>query len=770
MELKYLLFDQRAIATLVSRNVLQSVEYLQGEQLVRHFCGEEKSGILENIYIEHKKDGILFIGKQSEISDNAEKWIRIFCVDLTTCGILSEREHPAALLTIMQKTFRTVLKIWDRQPLSFSEKINQTKTIVFPFVMPDHRRVVIERSNNIPRLTKRNIKQPLLAYKYSAEDPHGEDIVNTDILCRAAMDYIERHYLVQKNFSVEDAENDVQSVPIGASTGNKLEGKDSFAYWTYDMQYANLTESQKYIVDFENLESPLRVDGAAGTGKTVSLIMRAYRLLVIHKDKKTPFRIIFFSHSVSACELAKAIFSHYEFATSFMQEDAQQNIRFVTLLDYCKEYTRISNNSLLEPDAGDSKSYQLLIIENVLTQAKEKSVINTYRPLLSERMRKTFSNITEASMQNICSLLQHEFSIQIKGRTDCTFEKYQELPSIPNGLSCESKADKEFVFRLFTDYQKMLSDYNNFDVDDVVLEALSRLNAPVWRRRREEDGYDYIFVDEMHLFNINEQSVFHYLTRDYSSHKIPICFALDYCQAVGDRGNTDLDYIENEFGKLEKKKYYTVFRNSPQIAAFCASIAASGVLMFQESFINPYDISQNNFTEQEEKKSQIEPVLYMYQNDDSMIKSLDEHLNELMKNLQCKQKDIVIISFEPDLVTKEGAALISKALGRKFVLLDENTDIDENGFLLASPRAINGLEFQAVILLGVDEGRVPQTIGTDDISSHFVRYSAYNQLYLTASRAKYRLVILGSNLNGRSSCLEHSIASGYLNVVDKVAD
>ena len=48
--------------------------------------------------------------------------------------------------------------------------------------------------------------------------------------------------------------------------------------------------------------------------------------------------------------------------------------------------------------------------------------------------------------------------------------------------------------------------------------------------------------------------------------------------------------------------------------------------------------------------------------------------------------------------------------------------------MLLSPENVNGLEFQGVILLGVDEGRVPQrdSIG---ISANYLRYSALNKLY-----------------------------------------
>lgn len=163
-------------------------------------------------------------------------------------------------------------------------------------------------------------------------------------------------------------------------------------------------------------------------------------------------------------------------------------------------------------DAGDSKTYQLMVIDSVLEKAEQDNTISTYIPLLTDEFKKLFC--AETPRNTLCSLLQHEFSIQIKGRTDCTFENYLELPSIKNGLPCKNPEEKQLVFTLFNAYQTELNSMNNYDVDDVTLEALSRLNAPVWRRERKESGYDYILVDEMHLFSLNEQTVFHFLTKD----------------------------------------------------------------------------------------------------------------------------------------------------------------------------------------------------------------------------------------------------------------
>lgn len=768
----FLLFDIKAISTLVSTTFFQSIEYAQGGRLIQHICGELQSEILGNIAIEYSDHGIIFSGKKTDIEhesgDSMNCEFKIFCVDLTHCNILSEQDRPSDLLTVMQKSFRTVLKVWNHQPFTFSERVHGSKSIIFPFVMSDHRRIVIERSNNIPRFSSRGIKQPLLAYKYNAEEPpQEEEAVDTHVLRVAGELYVSMYYQLQKNFEVIPQNNNETScdVPLRQITATTLVGRGGFIYYDFNTQLSNLTESQKFVVQYPNVDSPLRVDGAAGTGKTVSLIMRAYNLLTEYKRKDSAFSIIFFAHSASTNLRNKEIFERYPDSNLFLNGMTSQTIRFTTLLDFSSEFAGITTDSMVERDAGDAKTYQLMLIESVIEKAENSNRIRTYKPLLSSALQDVFNPLSTPK-HVLYSMLQHEFSIQIKGRTDCTIDTFYEIPSIKNGLPCQTKKDKEFIFSLFSAYQDELKSIGSFDVDDVIMETLARLNAPVWRRERISQGYDYIIVDEMHLFNVNEQSVFHFLTKNLSQKDIPICFALDYSQAIGDRGDVGTDYIATALGgKIEKKKYRTVFRNSPQIANFCASIAASGALMFQSSFSNPYDLTQSNFTENEEEKS-FAPILYMYKNDDDMLKSLNVHIGDTIKALQCKPSDIAVITFDSKLLTDEGIKKISQITKKRFVLLNSNHASDIKDYILASPYDINGLEFQAVILLGVDEGRVPQTTGTSDISKHFIKYSAYNFLYLASSRAKYELKILGNKLNGVSSCLEHSLRSGQLKEIE----
>ena len=81
--------------------------------------------------------------------------------------------------------------------------------------------------------------------------------------------------------------------------------------------------------------------------------------------------------------------------------------------------------------------------------------------------------------------------------------------------------------------------------------------------------------------------------------------------------------------------------------------------------------------------------------------------------------------------------------------------------VFSTPENINGLEFNGVILLGVDEGRGPAK-SSNDISENFLRYRALNQLYLSCSRARFQVRILGNRSKGVSSCLNYSLKNGTL--------
>lgn len=758
--MKYILFEKSAVERLVSKTEFQSIEFPSGMDLINTICGKIQPETLGSVHVKYEKDkGVLFVGS------NCTKNILLF--DLTQCMLLQEQNNPDSLLLVLQKVFRTAIRFWNHQPFTSSERINGTKTIIFPFVFTDHRRVVLERAPKCDRLTKRGIDRPLLVYKYNAEDaPRGEEIPDVSILREAGETYLTLipnliKYFSEKNTSSGTEQNSQK--PLLHETVNTHVADGGFMYQTYEQQLARLTSKQRAVVESKNTTSPIRIDGPAGTGKTASMILRAYRLLLDAKKDNKPYSIIFFAHSESTKGEIKRAFSTLSNAEEFLSKEYPQQIEFTTLLSYCVATTKIKASQLIERDACDAKQSQRILIEDALDEVCY-SKYKTYKPLLSKALIDLLdSEITHRS--HLLSMLQHEFSIQIKGRTNGTIEEYYKISRINNALPVETDKDKEFVFSIFLAYQNMLKVSAVYDSDDITVQALAQWNAPIWRRERADSGYDYIFVDEMHLFNVNEQHAFHFLTKSAEQKDIPICFALDYSQAIGDRGNTQLDYIETAFGDAERKKYKTVFRSSQQITDFCAAISASGALMFQGDYKDPYDIPSSGFTQQEDAWC-TPPRLFMYDNELDMFSSLKTHIDRVKQDMQCKNYDIAIVPFDESLLTPEKQEELSKLLGKKTSILKDRYTMSlsreakqQDCIIVADPYSINGLEFKCVILYGVDEGRVPQSNGVNDISANYIKYIAFNQLYLAASRAKYQLILLGNNLHGISTCLQYALES-----------
>lgn len=763
--MKYLLFEKSAINTIIGRSEFQSVEYPQGQNLIDFIRGKADELLDNNICIIKNNKGIIFSGK--EISFD------IIVFDLEQCEIIDNVKEDELLLSAIQKILRNAIKTWNRYPFSSSEIVHGTKTIIFPFLYPDKRRIVIERAARNERLIRRGIKQPLLVYNCTEQGSDRDEQLNLDNLREAGETYLKSKSLIRKHFeslTVNYSESSAnKEKPMIYTAANETVSGGDFIYLGFEDRLKRLTTTQKNVVTNDNVYSPIRIEGAAGTGKTASMILRAFYLLEKMRNENKPFKIIFLSHSESTNIENRNAFSYIGGSDKYLTGEIPQKIEFLTLLKYCVQTIRISDSQVIDINAIDAKDMQRIYIEEAFDETMRKKH-KTFRALLSDKLQKLLDEkITPKGV--LLSLLQHEFSVQIKGRTNCTIEEYYQLDSIENAMILETNKDKEFIFEIFKKYQEMLSNAAIYDLDDITIETIQTLNAPIWRRERKESGYDYIFVDEMHLFNINEQYCFHYLTKSVEQKDIPICFALDYSQAIGDRGDVQQDYIERNFKNADENNFNTVFRSSQQITNFCAAISAAGALMFQSSYKNPYNTATSGFTLEEENNCGM-PKMYFYGDDDRMFKAISGHFNDCKRKFSCKNKDIALISFVQTIFEKDRIVELSESLNHKIKVINSRhssistIDANDSEVLLFDPISINGLEFKCVILIGVDDGRVPQNSGVNDISENYLKFVAFNQLYLASSRAKYNLIILGNKLHGESSCLKYAVSNNLLEVIN----
>lgn len=778
--MKYILFDKNAIEYLASKQEYQSLEYREGRYFVDFILknGADDISFFKGGIIHKESDGLMFIGKRPELSD--EK--KILVIDLLFCDLIKiEENSPENILLVMQKMFRSSIHIWQRQPFTNSEQTNGSKLILFPFPYnynkKGNKRLVFEREIKNTRLLKRGIKFPLLVYKYNDEEvPYGTvELPDDRVLEKAGEAYIK----VWPTLTMDLA----NKKNVEVATEHQIENLDfykqfsdgGFKYLTYAQQYNKLTEKQKAVVDFSGDNQPIRIAGPAGTGKTASMILRAYRLLTEAKNRGNDYQIIFITHSESTKYETESNFARLEGSNEFLSDGSLQHIEFITLLSFCKRHRGIHEIQTIDADAADAKEYQLMLIDEAYRKIKSEQY-KANSKFLSPELKSAL----ETNADNIIALfLQHEFSIQIRGKANGMIEKYKEVPSLKHAFPISDDGnykDKEFLFEIYLQYEKYLRAQASYDTDDIAIETLMSLNAPIWRRQRAENGYDYVFIDELHQFNWNEQQIFHFLTREYS--KTPMCFALDYSQAIGDRGDVESSYAEKIlFFNAERFDYQAVFRNSKDICNLCASLLASGGLIFDADFKNPYDNSPSVSTVQDERLFS-KPKLCMYKDEEDMVLGLKQHVDRLSKELQCKNYHIAVISFDNKYFEPGKIRELGETIGRSIYYLQGrnvgglNQQAKEgNSIILTSPHNVNGLEFNAVLLLGVDGVRVPQTVGVADVSRNWLKYSAFNMLYLSCSRARYQLVILGNRQNEISECLEHSIEVGTLETcVDDTKD
>lgn len=756
--MKYILFEKSAVETIINDTALQSLEFPLSKMFIE--CIREGKSNLDMVGVAYKidKDGIIFCGKK------ATKTFLLF--DLEKCKLL-EKTTDAELLVVLQKTFRFAVRFWNRQAFTNCERIFKDKTVIFPFPFSvgSTYRIVLERNPFEKRLNTRGINNSLLAYKYGKEGVASGIEENPDLgtFRKGGEKYISCMQELKSRANIDlDSRNESneKTEVVHVFHSQNIVSHAEFKFMNFEKQIRSLTDSQKRIVNCEDVSSPIRVEGPAGTGKTAALVLRAIKMLRDAEKSGTKLLIYFFTHSKSTENAVRQLVLSLAKETWF-QLNSNQRLEIMTLQDYCIKYIKIQDTQIIDLDASEAKQYQLLLIQDAFSKVNGK-VFNTYKYLMSDDAISFFEKEEE---NKIIMMLQYEFSIRIKGMAEGDLERYKKLQPLTNGIPLNNDIDKEFVFRIFTEYQESLESQSVYDTDDIILEALARLNAPLWRRARVKDGVDYLIVDEMHLFNLNEQQVFHFLTKDADQKKIPICFALDYGQVIGERGSINDNYIEQNLsvGQALCQEFATVFRSSQQIAELCASITASGALMF-DAFVNPYKYCESSFTAKEEELCEV-PKLIMYENDEEMKDSLEGHIKTLINKFKCSASEIALVFFDEEMLVsnytqKVGKYPVNYINGRR----GNNFDEKNPQIVCTLPEYINGLEFKCVVLVGVDEGRVPQN-GIYDISSNFLKYSALNKLYLSCSRAQYNVTILGTKSRGESSCLQHSLSNGTLDRV-----
>lgn len=758
--MRYIAVQYSAALELVGDRLFQSVDFPEGNGLAcllggnpdgfqnpRVFASKTSNGVILHTKLDAKEDCIVF--------------------DLNTTNLFSESQTKQAWVQCFQKTLRFAVKyLSGNSVFNASERILHEHNIgvIFPFPISQLTgfRIVVDLKPDAERLAKRNIKQRLMLINYAGTDENARPGGTATF-----RKYLEERENITFSYNKGERKSD-EPQALGVTSLEELKSVPIAMHQAYDSWMRMVTDSQREFI-VRDLQCPARLEGPAGTGKTLCLCLKAVHDLKKAEVEGLELSILLLTHSeATRRSISEVVMSMG--GDHFMDRSNPRNqLKISTLQSLCGDILGrdIQETEFLDRDALEAKNTQLLMIEEAIKSAS--SELQTYKSLMSPDM---IDLVSDSDPWTLVEMFQHEIAVVIKGRSSQEFDIYRRTNSLSSGLPISTDGDKAFCWRVFIAYNGTLKDSGQFDTDDVVISTYLQLSAPIWKRRRTREGFDSILIDETHLFNMNELSIFHSLTKSDLNH--PMAFVIDKSQAIGDRGwNEDIDFDSLIPESLERQHQHktemkAVFRCAPQVVNLAFTITSSGAQIFT-NFHNPLDMAYSVQTFDDEKKSAL-PKYYEYKNDSGIVDAAFSRADSMSTELGTNRGDVAIIFFSEELFS---LARIKAESDRKAITtITTRGDFEsvkkaqqERRFILSLPDYVGGLEFSGVVLVGVDKGRVPATPATStERSRAYLDYVAHNRLYVSITRAKFRVDVLGTQERGLSPFIERARDAGALEI------
>lgn len=341
---------------------------------------------------------------------------------------------------------------------------------------------------------------------------------------------------------------------------------------TFRQWLPELTDSQREFIDAPS-DKGIRLRGPAGSGKTLSLAIKAVQEATDARTFGDPVRILFVTHSWAlAGEVDQLL-------TLLSEQGVMGEINTLPLVAVAQEIMPAgmipSDLSLIGDDSLTGKFGQLAEIDETLNEFLTGDWI-TYRGSCSEDFRARIESTDSAMRRGVAWDFLIEFGCVLGA--DGIFpglnseKRYLRLQRAPWMMRLETVGDRRATYAIYAMYYRSLQGRGQLTSDQLLSDFLNYLEGFTWNHRRRSEGYDYIFVDEFHLFNTLERQILRCLSREVSSYP-RIFMALDPRQSPWDvyfgsdetRSTSEPGSAEDDLEPLKTVDIPTVHRSSPQI-------------------------------------------------------------------------------------------------------------------------------------------------------------------------------------------------------------
>lgn len=543
-------------------------------------------------------------------------------------------------------------------------------------------------------------------------------------------------------------------LPIGDKELDSKKIVREVSYSTVDWKFENwvalnspLTALQREILDSDIiLTQPLRIVGAAGTGK--SLLMQ---LLVIRRLKKSEeinesASILYIVHN---SEMANSIREKFITlgAEKYLSEEVGQKLIIKTLFEYACEELKLDESLIMDKDASQTKMYQRLAvsecIDEIFKESPEKSNKTDLLKKISEshELRDVFADIVVS-----------EIGIGIKGR-DLVGDKRRYVESekpFTRFHGILTGDEREFVYEIFTKYNDKVNNKSGLlDSDDIAISFLGMLKTPLWGLRRRKLAFDFVFIDETQLFNQNERQIFRFLTKKFDTY-LPIVIALDEAQEI--RGSSSTGFGMLGIEHLANETLPNVHRCTEEILKLAFFVIQRTTDLFGSDFP---DFTTTTTTLVKAKSNINAKPRLIVRSEPSIGTVIKKEITSLRKK-GIRQIAVII---HPERYFKEIVTALTTAKENITVAEKRGELIDPKKPItyIARPDLIGGQEFEAVIVVGLEHGLTPPLITGHAGLSEALEQQTLREMYLSFTRAKYSLTIINNKNSSPTGIIQNAI-------------
>ncbi|WP_321888934.1 hypothetical protein [Burkholderia cenocepacia] len=435
--------------------------------------------------------------------------------------------------------------------------------------------------------------------------------------------------------------------------------------------------------------------------------------------------------------------------------DPNRTIDVMTLTEYGLQQLGLEFTSIIDPDAEIAKEFQFKELTSAIEQAfidMESVVRNS--TLLSEIKREP------DLMRPFVKLAMAEISSAIKGHglendKRRYVESEQQLSRL-HGLLDES--ERLFMFNVFERYRAAVFEgLQVLDTDDIALSLLGRLRTPIWELKRKDLGYDYVFVDEAQLFNENERRVFPFLTNGKAQH-VPIVLALDEAQDI--YGQSSAGFAALGIAGMASENLSSIHRSTRDIVRLAFFIIQRSTDLFGSDFPDFTGIADK--MEDENHPLIARPKIEVGGPESKLGEFVLRRIRDL-RRANIRQIGVICHAdqyWEDILSALRGTDLPLQILEERGVKLPPNQPL----VVLTRPAYVGGQEFDAIVAVGLEQGVVPPRVSNNDALATAIEQQTLRELYLTITRARFRLVIPLSTGSSPSSILQDAVHAGLLDM------